>query len=172
MSKRELKKYLNSLNEAKLIKIILDTYSNNKDAKEYLDYIVSPNEEEQFLKAKNIIEEEYFPEKTFPPKSRLSVAKRAIRDFSRLNPSPEREAELLIFLVEQGCKFTNEWGDMEESFYEGMENNFKRALKFMTKHNLLEKFKPNTEKCIKLSSVCGYGFHDEMCGLFFEVYDK
>ena len=96
MTKKELKKYLNCLNEKELIKIILDTYSNNKDAKEYLDYIVNPNEEEQFLKAKKIIEEEYFPEKTFPPKSRLSVAKRAIKDFSRLNPSPEREAELLI----------------------------------------------------------------------------
>ena len=171
MGKRELKKYLIDLGKTELTKIILDTYSNNKDAKEYLDYIVSPNEKEQFLKAKKIIEEEYFPEKTFPPKSRLSVAKKAIRDFSRLNPSPEREAELLIFLVEQGCEFTNEYGDMEESFYESMENNFERALKFMHKHDLLEKFKEDAENCLELASVCGYGFYDELVDIFFRFYD-
>jgi hypothetical protein len=121
------------------------------------------------LKAKHIIENEYFPEKG-EPKNRLIVAKKAISDFSKLKPSPEHEAELLIFLVENGCQFTYDYGDMWEGFYDSMVKNFEIALKFMQKHNLLEKFQPNAERCVKWASPCGYGFADEIDDLFCEYY--
>ena len=133
------------MDKAELVSLILEMYSTKKEIAEYLDYYVSPNEKEQFLKAKKIIEDEYFPAKGWP-KERLSVAKKAISDFSKLKPSPELEAELMIFLVECGCRYTNEYGDITESFYTGMENNFNKALKFMKKHGLLERFRPNAEK--------------------------
>ena len=103
MAKSELKKLLQSMDKAELVSLILEMYSTKKEIAEYLDYYVSPNEKEQFLKAKKIIEDEYFPAKGWP-KERLSVAKKAISDFSKLKPSPELEAELMIFLVECGCK--------------------------------------------------------------------
>lgn len=116
MVKLELKKLLQSMDKAELVSLILEMYSTKKEIAEYLDYYVSPNEKEQFLKAQKIIEDEYFPAKGWP-KERLSVAKKAISDFSKLKPSPEFEAELMIFLVECGCRYTNEYGDMTESFY-------------------------------------------------------
>ena len=61
---------------------------------------------------------------------------------------------------------------MEESFYKGIENNFRRALKFIAKHNLSEKFKTNAKNCLELVSVCGYSFHEEMCEVFMEVYGE
>ena len=77
MSKRDLKKYLKNFDNNGLTKIILDTYSKNKDAKEYLDYLVEPTEKEQFLKAKKIIKNEYFHEQTHLTKARLSVVKKS-----------------------------------------------------------------------------------------------
>ncbi len=106
------------------------------------------------------------------PKERLSVAKKAISDFSKLKPSPELKAELMIFLVECGCRYTNEYGDITESFYTGMENNFNRALKFMKKHGLLERFRLNAERCVKWSSPCGYGFADTIEYMFDEYYSE
>ena len=171
MAKLELKKLLQSMDKAELVSLILEMYSTKKEIAEYLDYYVSPNEKEQFLKAKKIIEDEYFPAKGWP-KERLSVAKKAISDFSKLKPLPELEAELMIFLVECGCRYTNEYGDMAESFYTGMENNFNRALKFMKKHELLDCFRPNAERCVKWASLCGYGFADTIEYMFDEYYSE
>ena len=81
MSKRELKKFLKNFDNNGLTKIILDTYSKNKDAKEYLDYLVEPTEQEQFLKAKKIIKNEYFHEKPYLIKARLSVVKKSYFGF-------------------------------------------------------------------------------------------
>lgn len=88
-------------------------------------HITNPNEIGQFAKVKQIIENEYFPEKGLP-KERLSVAKKAISDFSKLKLSLELEAQLMIFLVECGCQFTHEYGDINEAFYISMEKSFER----------------------------------------------
>lgn len=169
MSKLQLKKLLATMDKSDIISLVLEMYDTRKEIKEYLDYYVNPNEKELFEKAKQVIENEYFPTKGYP-KERLSVAKKAISDFSKLKPSPELEAELLIFLVECGCRFTNEYGDMSEAFYTSMEKNFERALKFMQKHKLLERFRPNVEKCVTWASPCGYGFADAIDDLFCEYF--
>ena len=168
MSKRDLKKYLKNLDKDEIIKIILDTYSKNKDAKEYLDYLVEPNVNEQLLKAKKIIVDEYFPEKTFPPKARLSVAKRAITDFKRFNPSNELFAELLLFLVEQCCEFAYKYGVDDEPFYESIEKNYRRFLDFCDKHDLLDKFELRAEKVTGITQYIG--FNECMGDIFEEFY--
>jgi hypothetical protein len=171
MSKLQLKKMLQSMDKSEVISLVLEMYNTKNEIKEYLDYITNPNERGQFEKAKQIIKNEYFPEKGLP-KERLSVAKKAISDFSKLKPSPELEAELMIFLVECGCQFTHEYGDINEAFYVSMEKNFDRALKFIEKHGLLAKFRPNAERCLEWSSDCGWGFADGIAGFFYEYYQE
>ena len=157
------------MDKSEIITLVLEMYDAKKEIKGYLDYMANPNEKEQFAKAKQIVMNEYFPAKRYP-KTRLAVAKKAISDFSKLKPLPELEAELMIFLVECGCRFTNEYGDIGENFYIGMENNFEKALKFMKRHGLLEKFRANAEQCIEWSSVCGYGFADAIDSIFDDYY--
>ncbi|GAA5818800.1 MAG: conserved hypothetical protein [Methanobrevibacter sp. CfCl-M3] len=171
MSKMKLKKYLKDLDKSDIIKIFLDVYSKNKDAKEYLNYLVEPNEEEQFEKAKKIIKNEYFPERGLP-KTRLSVAKKAIRDFSRLNPSPELEAELMLFLVEQGCELIESFGMEDNSYYIGMINNYEKALDFMDKNNLLKKFQARAERCTQIASEHVFFFGEELYDLFIDFYTQ
>lgn len=157
------------MDKSDIVSLVLEMYDTKKEIKEYLDYYVSPNEKEKLKKYKKIIQSEYSLI-THMPKTRLSVAKKAISDFSKLNPSPELEAELMIFLVECGCQFTYNYGDMWEGFYDGMFYNFARALKFMQKHKLLERFRLNAEKCVKWASPCRYGFADAIDDLFCEYY--
>lgn len=171
MSKTQLKKHLESLDKSKIITMILNLYDSHKEVKEYFEYQLNPNEEASFLKYKQIIENEYYPERG-EPKTRLAVAKKAIADFSKLKPSPVFEAELLIFLVEMGCQFTHDYGDMWEGFYDSMVTNFDRALKFMAGNDLLDRFRFNAELCLKYSSPCGYNFPAEMEEVFYEYYGE
>ena len=44
------------MDKSELVSLILEMYSTKKEIAEYLDYYVSPNEKEQFLKAKKILD--------------------------------------------------------------------------------------------------------------------
>jgi hypothetical protein len=62
MSKLQLKKMLQSMDKSEVISLVLEMYDTKKEIKEYLDYITNPNEKGQFEKAKQTIENEYYPE--------------------------------------------------------------------------------------------------------------
>ncbi len=173
MSKTTLKKHLQSLTKEQIIEQVLCLYDACKPAKDYLEYILSPDEKEQFEKYKAIIVNEFYPKGKFSePKTRFSVAKKAIADFRSLNPSPELLGDLMVTLPEMACQFTNDYGDMWEQYYTSAATNFELALKFLQKNNLQGQFKLRCQDCVKYAEPCGYGFADEISDLFDQYYDS
>jgi len=173
MSKIALKKQLQSLTNEQMIETVLEMYDKLKPVKEYLEYYLNPNEKEMFEKYKTIIVNEFYPKgKTAQPKTRFSVAKKAIADFKALKPSPELLGDLMLTLPEMACKFTCDYGDMWEQYYDSASTNFKIALNFLEKNNLLDNFKVRCENCLKNASHCGYGFEDEILDLFYQYYNE
>jgi hypothetical protein len=171
MSKTELKKHLQSLSKEQVIEQVLELYDNCKPAKEYFEYLLNPNEKEQFKKFKAIIINEFYPKgNRFNPSLRFSVAKKAIADFRSLKPSPELLADLLVTQPEIACQFTGEYGDMSEQYYNSTVINFEIALKFLLQNDLLPDFKLRCKDCEKYAEPCGYGFPDEISQLFYEYY--
>jgi len=61
MSKTELKKHLQSLTKEQMIDQVLKIYDNCKPAKEYLEYLLNPDEKGQFEKYKAIVINEFYP---------------------------------------------------------------------------------------------------------------
>ena len=172
MSKFSLKKYLQSLRKEQIVEVVLDAYDNSKAVQEYFDFYLQPNEKEKIKKYKAIIEKEFGVKNPMRAGLKYSVAKKAISDFASLKPSPDALADLMLSLPEAACRFTREFGDMDEPFYNGAANNFKRALDFMAKHGLLENFKLRCTDCVKFASSCGYGFAGEMAELFLIYYGE
>ena len=173
MSKIALKKQLQSLTNEQMIETVLEMYDKLKPVKEYLEYYLNPNEKEMFEKYKTIIVNEFYPKgKTAQPKTRFSVAKKAITDFKALKPSPELLGDLMLTLPEMACQFTCDYGDMWEQYYDSASTNFKIALDFLEKNNLLDNFKVRCENCLKNASHCGYGFEDEILDLFYQYYNE
>jgi hypothetical protein len=172
MSKATLKEELQKLTNEQLVEQILDLYGKNKSVKEFYDFYINPtNEKNLFEKYKQVIYDEFYP-KRGNPKTRFSVCKKAISDFKALSPAPELVADLMLCLAENACKFTYEFGDMWEGYYTSAENNFDAALKFISKHNLLDKFKLRTQQCVEWSSHCGWGFCDTIYDIFYEYYQE
>lgn len=172
MSKTELKKHLQSLTKEQVIEQVLELYGNCKPAKEYLEYLLNPDEKEQFNKFKTIIINEFYPKgNRFNPSIRFSVAKKAIADFRTLKPSTELLSDLLVTLPETACQFTNEYGDMSEQYYNSAVNNYEGALKYLQQNNLLPDFKDRCKNCVKYAEPCGYGFAEEISRLYSEYYE-
>jgi hypothetical protein len=171
MSKSTLKKHLQTLSKEQMIETVLELYDNVKPAKEYFEFFLNPNEKEMLEKYRAVIVNEFYPRGKYPePKTRFSVAKKAIADFRALKPSPELLGDLMVTLAEMACKFTYDYGDMWEQYYNSAYNNFKAALDFLDKNNLLDNFKLRCEDCVKYASPCGYGFADEISDIYYQYY--
>ena len=136
-------------------------YKKNKSVKEFFDFYVNPDERELFNKYRDKVFEAFYPRRGY--KYKLKDGKQAISDFKKLEPSSDLLADLMLFYVETGVKFTNDFGDIDEGFYSSMESTYVSALKLMKKENLLNKFADRAGKVVTNTSGIGWGFHDYLC---------
>ena len=169
MSLKSIKSEINSLKQDKLKDEILYLYKNFKQVKDYYDNKYSEDSDAVFQKFKIAIRNEFFPTRG-NPKKRLSVARKVISDFKKVCKNPTEIADLMIFYVETGVKFTNTYGDIDEAFYNSMESMFETALKFMQKNNILDNFKDRAEEIVEKTVDIGWGFHDSLVDLVGEYY--
>ncbi|GAB1415954.1 hypothetical protein MASR2M117_13600 [Paludibacter sp.] len=171
MSKPALKKELQKLSKEQLVEQILDLYDKNKAVKEFYNFYLNPRREQDLAeKYKKIIQKEFGVINPERAGLKYSVAKRAISDFKGLSPSPEALADVMLTLPEAACEFTYDYGDMTESFYNGVVNNYIAALQYISTNGLLEKFKLRAKQCVRWASPCGYGFADEIDSVYSEYY--
>ena len=168
MGLTDIKKELKKFDKDKLINIIADLYKTNKSVKEFFDFYVSPNERQLFNKYRDKVFEAFYPKRGF--KYKLKDGKQAISDFKKLGPSADLLADLMLFYVETGVKFTNDFGDIDEVFYSSMETTYVAALTLMRKQDLLDKFADRASKVVSDTSDIGWGFHDYLCDAHSNFY--
>ena len=171
MSKVALKKYLGTLEKSEVIDVVLDLYDARKEAKEYLEYFLNPDEKAKLKEYKAIIRNEFWP-KRGDGKCRFSVCKKAITDFRKLHPSPENLADLMLYLVENACEVADAWGDLWESFYDSTESNFEATMKYISKNNLLPKFQKRIDIILHNCESSGWGFPDDMWQIYYDYSDR
>lgn len=168
MGLTDIKKELKKLDKDKLIDLVADLYKKNKSVKEFFDFYVNPNERELFNKYKDKVFEAFYPRRGYNYK--LKDGKQAISDFKKLGPSLDFLADLMLFYVETGVKFTNDFGDIDEGFYLSMGKTYVGALTLMQKENVLDKFADRAGKVVSDTSGIGWGFHDYLTEVYFSFY--
>lgn len=168
MGLTDIKKELKKLGRDKLIDLIVDLYKKNKSVKEFLDFYVNPNEKDLFEKYRDKIFEAFYPKRGY--KYSLKAGKQAISDFKKFGTSTELLADLMLFYVETGVKFTNDYGDINEAFYKSLATTFVDSLTLMNKENLLDKFEDRVEKIVDDTNGIGWGFHDYVVQVWIDFY--
>lgn len=168
MGLADLKKELKKIDKEKLIDLVADLYKKNKAVKEYFDFFVNPNERDLFEKYRDKVFEAFYPKRGY--KYNLKNGKQAISDFKKLGTSAELIADLMLFYVETGVSFTNDFGDINEPFYKSLETTFVESLILMRKENLLDKFENRVENLVDNTSEIGWGFHDYFVQVWIKYY--
>ncbi len=169
MSLASIKKELNRFDKAKLIELIAELYKKNKSVKEYFDFFVNPDENGLFEKYKNKVSEAFYPTRGYELK--LKDGKQAIADFKKLEPSAALIADLMLFYVECGVRFTREFGDIDEAFYSNIEKMYLKALALMQKEEILDQFKARAVKIVDDTSDIGWGFHYYLAEVYYDHYE-
>ena len=71
-------------------------------------------------------------------KARLSVAHKAANDYRKIYRNLVASVDMMLFYVEQGVKFTDAYGDIDEPFYCRMESMFASATKAIDQYGLFD----------------------------------
>ena len=77
MSKSQVKKLLSGMSKEDVINVVLELYDARKEAREYLDYFVNPDETGELEKFKKIVLKEFDDNGTRMPQCRFSVCRKS-----------------------------------------------------------------------------------------------
>ena len=157
------------MTKEEIIEMVIEMYDARKEAKDYLEYYASPDENSKLKEYKEIVRAEFNPDGRRAPQLRFSVCRKAITDFKKLKPSVDALAELMLSYMEYAIEFTYNFGDMWEQYYVSVVGNFDKTVQLIAKNGLWEKYDKRLQQCVKWSSGCGYGFADAIDYIYEEA---
>ncbi len=161
-----LKQHLKSVSKEDLVDDIAELYKKIAGVKDFYQLKLSSPEETQVIsKYKQTIENQFFPKRGYG-KAKLSVAKKAISDYKKVSISPLGMIDLMLFYVEQGVKFTNAYGDINEGFYNSMEGMYEKTIELILKYEQESIFEDRCEKIVDDASGIGWGFSDVLLDMY------
>lgn len=169
----QIKKELGKLPNEALVDLICRLCKASEETEQQVNIFLGNDSflAEALDKAKNKVRNEFFPKRGFG-RLRLAEAKSAITAFKKICSDQEMVIDLQLYYVECGIEFTNEYGDINESFYNSMAGMYETAVKSLIKtkdSELIGRFKPRFEQAVYDASGIGWGFYDDLCDTFSEL---
>lgn len=128
---------------------------------------------EVLQKYRHKVVEQFFPARG-EGKLKLGEARKAIRDYRKATGDIPGTAELLLTYVENGTKFTHEYGDIDERFYSSVESALDElaALLRGEAREMYPQFSERLASVEQMTDGIGWGFHDFVAGVVGQLEDE
>ena len=164
----DLRNKITTLSRTELEALLLQLYKKNIECKELIEAKFDPDLEARASKKyKKQITSEFLPDRGFG-RLRYSVMRKALKNFRDISTNHELVTEFMMIHVEQGVAFTNEYGDIDERFYDNIAGMYAKALRYIADYNLHTKFKQRCRAVVDQTEGIGWGFHDELHDLYLD----
>lgn len=166
----DVKAAIASLDPQVLVELISNMYDLSKGNKDFLHTRFSIGAD-ILAPYKKIIKACMFPDIQNEP-VQIIRAKRAISDYSKATRDVKGEAELLTYFVECGHKFTLDYGDIDEDFYDTLVEVYSEAIKKVLALPTPEQgdFRKRLKKIMLSSEGIGWGYHDGLCDEYYGAF--
>ena len=128
---------MSALSKEQVVDIMLQLYDASKEASVWLEFYMEPNSDAELEKYKKTIRNQFFGRNDWPKDPSFRECNKLITSFKELVPDPHAIADLMLYYVEQGCSLTAQYGDYDDPFYTALENNFNKAVKFISINGLM-----------------------------------
>jgi hypothetical protein len=169
----DVKAAMASLEEEQLIKLVSDLYYLSKENQAFLHARFAVGGD-TLAPYKKTISTCMYPDVYTNKPIEVSKAKKAISSYSKAVGDPLGEAELMTFFVECGNKFTVDFGDINEAFYDALNRMYRRAIDkvFSLPEEQRGEFQGRLEAIMISSSNIGWGYHDMLCDDYYDAFPK
>ena len=154
MSKTSLKKLLSTLTHDQIMEVVIELYEARKEAREYLEYFINPDEDAMAEKTKATISKEFSPVRG-KAKARPSVCRRAIKDFTLLHPSPRLIAEVRFHYLEEIIRYavSLRWW-IKEPLEKALHNMLWDTLEYCFSNDIIDDMCPRITGIVKTLEGC------------------
>ena len=171
MSLKKLKSKLAGMTREELEKEITGLYKRFANVKDYYDIKEEdPLDSKIFNKALKTIGDQFYPARGYG-RLNLAKARKAISDFKKLVKHPIPIAELMFHYIENGIRFTNDYGDIDERFYSSMESMFASLCKYVIKNGLSDIYKNKLNDLVNEAPE-GWGFRDSLTDTYYANFNE
>ena len=146
-----------------LLALVKDLYEVAAENRDFIHARCQPEEGggEALEKYRGKIVEQFFTARG-DGKLKLGEARKAIRDYRKATGDLPGTAELLMTYVENGTRFTHEYGDIDERFYSSVESALDdlAALLRGEARGMYPQFSERLARVEQMTDAIGWGFHD------------
>lgn len=168
----DVKKSIGSFDRSQLINLARDLYQLSEENKTSLHARCLVGDD-SLQRYKKVIFHALYPD-VMDEKDDFDFdrAEKAINDYTKATGDEEGLADLMIHYVECGNKFTLDYGDINEFFYDALIEMYEKTIKNVRKmpKKKQEPFRKRLEKIMKSSDGIGWGYHDDLCHFYYEAF--
>lgn len=157
ITQKDLKKYLEELNEQELRAEIKELYRKFPIVKEYYQLELSTDSTPVVDDYKNKIHRYYFPTNRNIKRPKAAKMRELINNFKKVAPFAHDVIDLLFFQVETMIAFTRERGYVSAGFYQTMVSRYKDALQLIEQNEAKEDFKERSREIAEEASYMNWG---------------
>ena len=170
---KDVKTVLVNLDQKQLLKLIADLYKFSNENKTFLNTRFSVGKD-QLGPYKKVIEECLFPDVLRDKPVEIAKAKKAISRYSKAAGDDQGQAELMVYFVECGNRFTLNIGDMYQEFYDALNSMYQRAINKVLSlpANQQREFKRRLKEIMTSSSDIGWGYHETLAYDYFRAFPE
>jgi hypothetical protein len=146
-----------------LIALVKDLYEFAPDNRDFLHarFQAEENAGGALEKYRRKIMEQFFPSRGFG-KLKLGEARKAIRDYRKASGNQEGTIDLMLTYVENGTKFTREFGDIDAPFYDSLESVLNEIAQLLMGEgrDLYPKYRERLQRLATCAERIGWGYGD------------
>ena len=158
-----VRQHLAAWEKPALLALVKDLYEAAAENRDFVHARCETGEcgGEALEKYRGKIVEQFFPARG-DGKLKLGEARKAIRDYRKATGNLRGTAELLMTYVENGTRFTKEFGDIDDRFYSSVESALEELATLLRgeARRLYPQFSERLASLEQLAQHTGWGFHD------------
>jgi hypothetical protein len=156
---------LNDWSKPALIALVKDLYEASPDNRDFLHarFQAEENAGAALEKYRRKIVEQFFPARG-DGKLKLGEARKAIRDYRKATGNLEGTIDLMLTYVENGTEFTQEFGDINEPFYNSLESVLNEMAQLLLRDGteLYPRFRERVQRLATHADGIGWGYGDAL----------
>jgi len=160
----DIEKRLDYLDKPELIEVLRDLFQSSKTNRAFLAirFLDQGDGGEALEEYRKRIVDQVYPKRGFG-KLNLGDARRSIREYHKTTSDLAGTIDLLLTYVEKGTDFTNDFGDINEGFYDSLESalgEMANLLKTPEGIDLYPRFQKRIAALSKKAYGIGWGYGD------------
>jgi hypothetical protein len=169
----DVKKSIKGIGSPQLIELVKELYQLSDENKNFLHARFNGGTASLKKYRKIILDSLYIDVLDDNDDFDFEKAEKAINTYAKATNDNEGIADLMIYYVECGNKFTLDYGDIDEVFYDALVKMYEKAIKAvceMTKKKQAP-FRKRLKNIMNSADGIGWGYYDDLCHFYHKAFE-